>query len=239
MNLPLARSGKSDLTMADASAVGKLFTIATTVEAADYFQKQFKDRVERMGLTDKFTKVLEEVDRFVSLVHDSSSNSSQFWSGREEDAARSNFMNFQKNLSEAAVAALVSSMAGQVINFDFDINKDAMLLQGSSIDGVSLDEPTTAQINNIFSDWLTQNGMICKDGIIYEYSDQMQDSELKRIDSKKYRDLFVGKVSGVKGFAEFVKEKTQSKIAVNVTDRSQDQMPEQAPQDQKTSGKQS
>jgi len=238
MNLPLARSGTKELTMADATAMGRLFSIATTVEAADYFQAQFKDKIQRMGLTDKFTKVMEEIDRFVSLVHDSSSNSSQFssdqfWSGQEEDAARSIFKNFQKKLSDAAVAELVGSMAGQVINFDFDINKDAMLLQGSSIDGVSVDEKTTAQINNIFSDWLTQNGMICNDGIIYEYSDREQ----KPVDSKKYRELFLGKVSNVKGFADFVKEKTQSKIAVNVTDHSKDEMLEIASEDKKTSKK--
>lgn len=240
MNLPLARAGKGDLTMADASAVGKLFAIATTCEAADYFQEQFKNKVERMGLTDKFKNVLEEVDRFVSLVHDSSSQSSKFWSGREEDAARSSFMNFQKNLSDAAVEALVKSMAGQAIDFDFDMDKNSMLLQGSSMNGVPLDEPTTAQINNVFSDWLTQNDMICKDGVIYEYrgDEPKQDDELKRVDPNKYRDLFMGRVPGVKGFEEFVKEKTQSKLYVHVTDRSRDELPEQKPEDQQPSGKQ-
>lgn len=238
--LPLAKASTGTLSLADAIAVGKLFETATTVPAADYFQQQFKRQVEEMGLTKDFEKVLAEIDTFVNIIHDSASN---YCFG---DEAQSAFMTYQNKLSDAAAKALGQSKT-QKIDFDFAINDTSALIQGSSSDGAALDDSTTKQLNNIYSNWLATNQMICKNGVIYEGAlDEKgrfkgdtkmgDDGQPKRVDPNKYADLFMGKVAGQKGFAAFVKEKTTIKdvpnsgIDLNVTDRSAELSSTQKPQ---------
>jgi len=230
--LPLAKASSGTLSLADAAAVGKLFKISTTVEAANYFQQQFKQQVVGMGLTKDFEKVLDEIDRFVSIIHDSASN---YCFG---DEAKSAFMTYQNKLSDAAAKALGESET-KIINFDFKINSTSDLVQGFVADnGDSLDEFAEKQLNNIYSDWLTKNKMVCNDGVIYEGKDDNgvfkgdvetdTDGSNRRVDPVKYRDLFMGRIEDKKGFAAFVKEKTtlqdktHSGIDVNVTDWSEE-----------------
>lgn len=228
--LPLVKANTGTASIADAIAVGKLFEISTTVEAADYFQQQFKRQVDEMNLTKEFEKVIVEIDTFVNIIHDSASDYSF------GDKAQSAFMMYQNKLSEAAAKAL-GELRTKRINFDFAINEKSDLIQGSSANGADLDEHTTKQLDNIYSNWLATNQMICKSGVIYEgqldekgrFKGDIKmgdDGAPKRVDPKMYSDLFMGRVDGRQGFAAFVKEKTAIKdtpnsgIDIHVTDRS-------------------
>ncbi len=229
MELTLAKAANTALKMPDAKALEKLFSVATNHEVAVYFHDRLAAQVTSCGLSVDFKDVMTEVKKFAEIVKAQTETGSEFWSGQVRDAAVSSFRNFQINLSVAATEALQSKFADKPIQFDFAMDNNSALLQGfSTADGSPLDEEAAAQMNAIYSDWLTERGMICEDGFIYESSEDGNKKKIeegknkgkdKKVDPEDYKKAFMGERTDnnntSQGFAAFVKQKSKLEVKVN------------------------
>ena len=227
--LPLAKASKGTSSLPDAAAVGKLFETATTLEGSVYAQNEYRNKVDAAGRTEDLKPVLAEFKNNVAIKE---ASDQRYCFGEPPE---SKDMIYQKNLAGAAVKAL-EEIAITKIDFDFAINDTSNLVQASSVDRKPLDPAVTQQINHIYSYWLSNNQMVCKEGVIYENEtvkkDINEDDSLKRVNPSKYVNLFMDKE---KGFAAFVKKETtikdkpNSAIEISVTDRSAELVASQQP----------
>ena len=227
-SLPLAKASTDGLNMPDASAIEKLFSVSTTLEVSEYFRDQLRTQAASCGLTEQFKEVMTEVDKFVGVMQTQTSTSSNYWSGHPRDAAVSVYRVFHQNLSNEALKALENQFANKAIQFDFAMNDVSELVQGfSTTDGNSLGEQETAQVNEVYSAWLVENGMICQDGVIYNSAGDGaiktdQKGEKERVKREEYIGLVLDQK---KGIAASVLEKTDS-LKLIVTDRSAEFYPD-------------
>lgn len=234
-SLPLAKASTGNLKMPDGSAIEKLFSVSTTLEAAEYFREQLAAQAKSSGLSEQFKDVMTEVDKFVGVMRSQTSTDSNYWSGKAKDAAVSLYKVFHQNISKEAIAALEKKFSGMAIHFDFAMNKLSELLQGfSTSDGKALGETETAKMNDVYSNWLVEHGMACDDGVIFETSkDGMikKDSsgERVRVNPQEYVNQILDKKNG---FAAAVNEKTNGNVNIIVNDVSDTVYPEVEPSQQ-------
>lgn len=237
--LPLARASKGG-NIADASAIRGLFGVVTIPEVVAYFREQFARQVQLLDVKEgeKYHEVISAIDDFVNIVNAQSEMGSGYWSGAERDAVVSRFRNYQEALGREALEQLTTKLAGQVLNFDFAISADSQLQQlATHQDGTELDTNAEAQVNAIFSDWLTSNRMLCQDGVIYhclENGEPERDKagQMKKVDQSQYQAMFKGESKdangrAIQGFAAFVAEKTNSKLTMKVNDLTETYFPSQ------------
>lgn len=237
-SLPLAKASTGGLKMPDASAIEKLFSVSTTLEVAEYFQKQLAAQAKSCGLSEQFKDVMTEVDKFVGIIQTQTSTDSNYWSGQAKDAAVSLYKVFHQTISQEALKALENEFTGAQINFDFAMNKLSELIQGfSTPDGKPLGETETAQLNDVYTNWLVEHGMACDDGVIFETSDDGmiktdKKGERVRINPQEYKTTVL---DTKEGFAAAVNDKTNSKVNLIVNDVSAAIYPE-IEQSQKSGG---
>lgn len=219
VRLPLVKARNGTLSMPDAAAIGKAFSVATTLESAEYLYKRFSEAATNAGVIDKFQGVLDEIAKYVDLVRAQEPKGSEYWSGDLKETLLTKFRIFQDSLSQEAASSLLEKVEKgqiQIIDFDFAINDNSELLQGYSINGDPIDDEMTEKLNIIYSDWLTKNKMICQDGVIYQ-SDE--NGEMLKQNGKsilatpaQYKELFMNKTDG---FSAFVKNKTDRKLEIS------------------------
>ena len=232
----LAKASTGSIKMPDAAAIGKAFSVATSLEAANYLCGRFAKAAATANVTKEYQGVLDEMKNYVELIHAQTPAGSKYWTGDQKAAILSKFRTFQASLAKAAADSLVASIPeGKKIDFIYDMNDKSELLQGYLIDGEPIpdDEEGSAvkeQINNVYSDWLTQNQMICRDGIIFQCDDngeiKEKDGQPLKVSSSNYKKLFENEKNG---FSNFVKEKTDGKLVINV--KSQEDLIKEAEKD--------
>jgi hypothetical protein len=228
----LAKATAGSIKMPDAAAIGKAFSVATTLEAANYLCERFEKAAAAANVTKEYQAVLDEMKKYDTLIYDQTPVGSKYWSGDQKAAILSKFRTFQASLAKAAADSLVESIPeGKEIDFIYDMNDKSELLQGYLIDGqpIQKDEndeegkAKTEQINNIYSDWLTENRMICSDGVIYKCDGNgeiiEENGQPLKVSPTEYKELFEGKTAKTDeklGFSKFVTQKTGGKLVINV-----------------------
>lgn len=219
VRLPLVKAKSSSLNMPDAVAIGKAFSIATTLESAEYLYERFSKAAADAGVIDKFQGVLDEIAKYVDLIRAQDPKGSEYWSGDLKATLLTKFRIYQDSLSKEAVSSLLEKVDKaqiQIIDFDFAMSDNSELLQGYSINGEPIDDEMNEQINIIYSDWLTKNQMICRDGVIYasdENGDTLERNGVTvRVTPEQYKKMFMNKTDG---FSTFVKNKTDRKLDIS------------------------
>lgn len=210
--LPIAKAGNRDNKVPDAAAFKKMLDFKT-IEGGDYLLQQLENKLNAMGLVDKFKAVMTEVSDFVDTVRAQTATGSQYWSGDSKQAATSLYETFHANFGEKALRELHTKFAGQEIQFTFAMNGASVLRQlATTKDGQPLDEDATDQINDVFSSFLVKNGMMCKDGVIYYSADgainEDDASKNRLVAPEEYKTKF-------SGFSDYVKEKSGVNVVLN------------------------
>ena len=133
--------------------------------AIDMLEHVFKSlKVEDEASTQKFKDVLEAQAKQLELGD--RRNADKIWSGLSPDTS---IINIQESLAKEAEAILRDSAPD--IRLDYAMDDESHILRGYSSGGKPLDKEKLDAMDKQFNLWLVQNGMMCKDGVIYECTD--------------------------------------------------------------------
>lgn len=220
-HLPIVKAKGGKLSaMPDGEAVRKMFSVVTSPEVARYMKDRFAKLAEERRLTEKYQGVFEQMDAYIDLLEKQTISSTMTWKGQFQDASK--FRIFHENMSQAAFDTLTEGMAESEtseLNFAYAMSGNSELLQGfSDAQGNPLDTEMNEKLDDIYSNWLTSNSMLCRDGVIY-YCDEdgdiiTENNKDKAVPSEAYSNLFE---NAEKGFSKFVSERTRGKININVS----------------------
>ena len=207
MSLPLAkRRGAGDTNLPKSDSIYKCMEVATTAPAATYFYNQFEQKLSDSGLKESSSAILTEVEKFADLMSLSSASGDQAWSGQIQVASR--FQRYQEHLAKEAVR----QVDVHEITFDYAISDESEFIRGYSSDDQPLDTNQLNAMDNIFNAWLVENNMLCKNGVVYEATEQ---GEIKhddrnqpvKADSERLNNLIQ---DGSKGFGQYLQKKNDS-----------------------------
>lgn len=227
----------------DGKAIGNMFSIAMTPESANYLIEQFRHEIKQRNVTGQYKPVLDELIKYVEIIKAQTPTNSSYWNGDLSQEIESKFRIYQASLAQDAIHDLMKELPGKVIHFDFAMNDQSELRQGFSMDKQALPPEIAEKLNRVYSNWLTQNNMICKEGVIYECDKEgvikNENGIPVRVNPEQYCKLFFPEEDQLfnskrerlllenTGFSAFVREKNKNSFSVEVHRRN---FPKPAPQ---------
>ncbi|GGI93404.1 hypothetical protein [Legionella impletisoli] len=186
-------------------SVRKCVEIITNPDAAEELVITLRQQLEKAKLASKFSELIEHAEQFADFVRLKSTQGDP-WSG-----SLAEFTGFQQY--QAALAELsIKELKHEDITFDVAISDGAEILRGYSTNGDPLSDEESEELDKLYNAWLAEKGMLTKDGIIYEATQdgrikEEASGQAKRADAEKIRQLIS---DSKEGFSAYVKSKSST-----------------------------
>lgn len=236
---PVRKSG-GQTSLPKTEALNKCMAVATTPEAANDFDQQFRELVKQAGLEGNplYQKAVNVVTEFANYVGLATSGGDP-WSGKVPPTA---FQNVQQKLAAASAAEINIE---KPIRFDFAVSDASEFVKAYSVDGKPVDKATEHAMNKQLLGWLASDKnpasknqadkllMINHGGTLYVFDEKAKD-QIKTIDGKPVLadPAAINKmmVDPKHGFAAFVQQTNQAaKLDIHSHDYSVHHTAEQEP----------
>lgn len=144
-------------------------------QSVDYFLERLVKTLGSQKVLDKTSELVDKIEELAKVVHQLEALRGKPYEG-DPACFRTPFLNLQINLAAKAKEQLSDEIADPV-KLDFALSDEAQFLRLYSANGKPLDSELLNCCDKLFNAWLAENGMLSKQGQIYEITD---DGEIKQ-----------------------------------------------------------
>lgn len=208
MPLPLVRASEAGgASLPSAERLIQCMQLATTAEASTYLYQQATKIFAKMRDQAPVQQVIDNLKLqadTATLVEEN--KDAGIWSGKPRAP---DFAVLQSGLSSKAAAVITEMMGSRTTNvtFDYAVGAAAQFLRGYSKDGLPLPDEVVAELDTLFSSWLSENNMISKGGVIYQADENGQIKKDAKgnpavVDVDKLRERISNNADGFERYVE-------------------------------------
>lgn len=161
MSLPLVQSKRESIALNAETLNALMETAAGTVDAAEYFVSQYKERLGR----NPSPALIEKLDEWKTLVVAGLTESATKWDG--EFVERSQLSNSLMHLSDEAIKDSQVS-ATENLHLDYAISANANFVRAWSSNNEAVSEKVQDALDLSLNAWFTEQNMLIESGILYQ-----------------------------------------------------------------------
>jgi len=189
--------------------------LATTPEAAAYLSKRFEAVLEKQNMLEQFQALTDKFDAYADEVRVGAEPATDAWRGEMPLSAYA-------NASEQRVRAVEeqgpeSSVEPVMLAIGIEFSEQGELNRGYMLDQEPADDEATQRLDVSFHAWLAGQGLLCRDQIIYQATEQGEiktgaDDQPLRVQLDELKRAVEAEGSGLKPYFEKHAQGTQVRL---------------------------
>ncbi|CEK09420.1 hypothetical protein [Legionella hackeliae] len=225
---------RQTITLPNKESLVKGKEVATTIEAAEYFENQFESRLRAAGKLEEAQPALDNIHEFVEMVRNQRESRGDPWSG--VPGPLNDFQNLQQNRAEKAAKKAGLQIDGNLV-VEFAVNDSSEMrrafsivkkdVESGKVKKEALDPETRKELDKIMQAVLAEENLVSKGSVIYQGDEKGQirrDSKGEPVlaDVEKAKQVLSDAAHQVENY---FKEAGKGDIKVEVKERAYPQQP--------------